>query len=291
MIRTWIYFIWPEFQFLHLYLNRVLHSSVHINLMLYITYLYSLFIGPTLSTTFIHHNWNPFILQKVSNKPYPFTSKISLSGFCYSATYHSLITLLKPTLHCSIFSNHTQIRKKPKDPFFFLWVFNKMEKSVSNNHHLHLRTMLTLSQPPPSSSASFKTQLRAFPKRLTVRASAGRRHCEFSSLNAPLEPRSLVGKFLGGVLQNRRQLFHVVAKEELKMLSEDRDSAIARMIISQNSDEALLHRFLSHSNYPLLVIGIFNSAWFPNIVFMLIKVHMHVCIWLQSNLWFLVKFK
>ncbi|KAK7373582.1 hypothetical protein VNO80_06997 [Phaseolus coccineus] len=117
-----------------------------------------------------------------------------------------------------------------------------MARSVSNNHHLHLRTMLTPSQPPPSSPSSFKIQLGLFPKGLTVRASAGRRHCEFSSLNAPLEPRSLVGKFLGGMLQNRRQLFHMVVKEELKMLSDDRDSAIARMVISQDSDEALLHR-------------------------------------------------
>ncbi|KAG4921602.1 hypothetical protein GLYMA_18G158300v4 [Glycine max] len=99
--------------------------------------------------------------------------------------------------------------------------------------HHHLRSMITLPQPP-------STPL--FPKVMRVRASAGRRHCEFSSQNAPLEPRSLVGKFLSGVLQNRRQLFHVVAKEELKMLSDDRDSALARMHLSQHSDEALLHR-------------------------------------------------
>lgn len=95
-----------------------------------------------------------------------------------------------------------------------------------------LRTMVTI---PKVSPTSVKPQLR-------VRASGGRRHCEFSSLNAPLEPRSLVGKFLSGVLQNRRQLFHVVTKEELKLLSDDRDSAVARMLISHHSDEALLHR-------------------------------------------------
>ncbi|KAK7395416.1 hypothetical protein VNO78_15974 [Psophocarpus tetragonolobus] len=99
-------------------------------------------------------------------------------------------------------------------------------------HHLHhLRSMVTLPKPPSSK-----------PRAARVRASAGRRHCEFSSLNAPLEPRSDVGKFLGGVLQNRRQLFHVVVKEELKMLSDDRDSAFARMLLSQDSDEAMLHR-------------------------------------------------
>ncbi|KAG5017793.1 hypothetical protein JHK85_023929 [Glycine max] len=97
--------------------------------------------------------------------------------------------------------------------------------------------MITLPQP-----SSLKPNLRVCPKVMRVRASAGRRHCEFSSQNAPLEPRSLAGKFLSGVLQNRRQLFHVLAKEELKMLSDDRDSAIARMRLSHHSDEALLHR-------------------------------------------------
>lgn len=99
---------------------------------------------------------------------------------------------------------------------------------------------------------------------MRVRASAGRRHCEFSSQNAPLEPRSLVGKFLSGVLQNRRQLFHVVAKEELKMLSDDRDSAIARMRLSHHSDEALLHRYvISHQfQIPLLLLSVLFSLLF-----------------------------
>ena len=116
-----------------------------------------------------------------------------------------------------------------------------MENCVFHHHHHHLRSMITLPQP-----SSLKPNLRVCPKVMRVRASAGRRHCEFSSQNAPLEPRSLVGKFLSGVLQNRRQLFHVVAKEELKMLSDDRDSALARMHLSQHSDEALLHRYVSH---------------------------------------------
>lgn len=86
--------------------------------------------------------------------------------------------------------------------------------------------------------------------------SGGRRHCEFGSLNAPLEPRSPVGKFLSGVLQNRRQLFHVVTKEELKMLSDDRDSAVARMVLSQDSDEALLHRRIAQVKENECMIGI-----------------------------------
>ncbi|RDX83541.1 UV-B-induced protein, chloroplastic, partial [Mucuna pruriens] len=115
------------------------------------------------------------------------------------------------------------------------------------NHvlHHHLRTMVNL--PASASASSVKPQLRLFPKVVAVRASAGRRHCEFSSLNAPLEPRSPVGKLLGGVLQDRRQLFHVVAEEELKMLTDDRDSAVARMIRSRDSDEALLHRRIAQA--------------------------------------------
>ncbi|TKY66186.1 hypothetical protein E2542_SST09053 [Spatholobus suberectus] len=123
----------------------------------------------------------------------------------------------------------------------------------------HLRTVVTLPQPPPSSS-SLKTHLRLFPNvargMMRVRASAGRRHCEFSSLNAPLEPRSLVGKFLSGVLQDRRQLFHVVAKEELRLLSDDRDSAVARMVLSQDSDEALLHRRIAQAKENECMIAI-----------------------------------
>lgn len=79
---------------------------------------------------------------------------------------------------------------------------------------------------------------------MKVKASSGQSHCEFRSLNTPLEPRTNVGKFLSGVLQNHPQLFHINAKEELKLLSDDRDSAVSRMLLSQGSDEALLHRFV-----------------------------------------------
>lgn len=77
-----------------------------------------------------------------------------------------------------------------------------------------------------------------------IKASGGASHCEFSSLNSPLEPRSLVGKFLSGVFQNHRQLFHVAVQEELKLLSDDRQAALSRMLLASNSDQALLHRFL-----------------------------------------------
>ncbi|KAB2003780.1 hypothetical protein E1A91_D11G157300v1 [Gossypium mustelinum] len=76
----------------------------------------------------------------------------------------------------------------------------------------------------------------------SVKASAGASHCDFSSLNAPLEPKSAPGKFLSGVLQNQRQFFHFAAADELKRLSDDRDAAVARMFVSLDSDEACLHR-------------------------------------------------
>ncbi|XP_061366712.1 UV-B-induced protein At3g17800, chloroplastic-like isoform X2 [Gastrolobium bilobum] len=136
-----------------------------------------------------------------------------------------------------------------------------MENSVYKHHHLRrLVTFPSSSSSSPSSQLSSlsKPHLRFFsilPRKLVgspclclkgrpmkVKASAGRRHCEFSSLNSPLEPRSMVGKFLSGVLQNHPQLFHNVTMEELRLLSDDRDSAVARMLLSQGSDEALLHR-------------------------------------------------
>ncbi|GMI66361.1 hypothetical protein like AT3G07310 [Hibiscus trionum] len=76
----------------------------------------------------------------------------------------------------------------------------------------------------------------------SFRASAGASRCDFSSLNAPLEPRSAPGKFLSGVLQNQRQVFHFAAADELKRLADDRDSAVARMFVNSDSDEACLHR-------------------------------------------------
>lgn len=76
-----------------------------------------------------------------------------------------------------------------------------------------------------------------------IKASAGASsHCESSSLNTPLLPRTQVGKFLSGVLQNHRNLFHVAVQEELKLLADDRDAANSRMLLASESDEALLHR-------------------------------------------------
>ncbi|KAE9592126.1 hypothetical protein Lal_00013048 [Lupinus albus] len=91
--------------------------------------------------------------------------------------------------------------------------------------------------------SGFCFSLRNIPNRvLNIKGSAGPSHCEFSSLNSPLASRTLVGKFLNGVMLNHPQLFHVVVKEELKLLSDDRDDAFARMLVSHGSDENMLHR-------------------------------------------------
>ena len=79
---------------------------------------------------------------------------------------------------------------------------------------------------------------------MLVLASAGASHCEFGSLNTPLDPRSSAGKHLSRVLQNYRQLFHVSVEDELKRLAHDRDAALNRMVLASDSDEALLHRFV-----------------------------------------------
>ncbi|KAK4268228.1 hypothetical protein QN277_024914 [Acacia crassicarpa] len=68
--------------------------------------------------------------------------------------------------------------------------------------------------------------------------------CEFSTLSShsPLQLKTPVGEFLGGVLQNHPQLFHLTANEELRTLSDDREGAVARFALSAGSDEELLHR-------------------------------------------------
>ena len=121
--------------------------------------------------------------------------------------------------------------------------------AVKNSQGPHVFT-------PPSSPSNFtfthRRPLRtdftstAFSNRKvpSIKASAGASHCDFSSLNAPLEPRSAPGKFLSSVLQNQRQFFHFAAANELKQLAVDRDASVARMFLSSDSDEACLHRFV-----------------------------------------------
>ncbi|EOX93811.1 hypothetical protein QUC31_004299 [Theobroma cacao] len=122
-----------------------------------------------------------------------------------------------------------------------------LPSAVKNSQGLHIFT-------PPNSFSNFtftyrrslRTGFTSTPfndrKVPSVKASAGPSHCDFSSLNAPLEPRSAPGKFLSSVLQNQRQFFHFAAADELKQLAGDRDAAVARMFLSSASDEACLHR-------------------------------------------------
>lgn len=133
---------------------------------------------------------------------------------------------------------------------------------LHHHHHTTLTYPSPLSSPPPPpsfkgflftrpisvvSSSSLHLTCRPI-RRAKIKASAG-----VCSLNSPLEPRSLVGKFLSGVLQNHRQLFHVAVGEELKLLADDRDAAHARLILASDSDESLLHRFVAKSWCPFLL--------------------------------------
>lgn len=79
---------------------------------------------------------------------------------------------------------------------------------------------------------------------MKVVASAGASPCEFSTLNSnsPLQLKTPVGKFLTSILQNHRSLFHLSVNEELRILSDDREAAVARMALSAGSDEEVLHR-------------------------------------------------
>lgn len=95
----------------------------------------------------------------------------------------------------------------------------------------------------PPSSTSFRTARTGGGKvRPGVVASAEASHCDFGSLNAPLEPQSPSGKYLSGVLQNRRQLFQLAVSDELKQLADDRDGASCRVSLTLDSDLAHLYR-------------------------------------------------
>ncbi|XP_015892386.1 UV-B-induced protein At3g17800, chloroplastic isoform X1 [Ziziphus jujuba] len=120
-----------------------------------------------------------------------------------------------------------------------------MDLCVSN-HHTTPTLPSALYKPQrtanfsPKSTVNFSTTRRFRP--LTVIAAAGASHCEFSSLNSPLVPRSPSGNDLLGVLLNHPQLFHIAVADELKHLADDRDDAVNRMIFSDGSPEACLHR-------------------------------------------------
>lgn len=121
-----------------------------------------------------------------------------------------------------------------------------------------------LSTRPVISTSSLYLRCRRVKVKVKVKASSEASQCQFSSLNSPLEPRSLVGKFLSGVLQNHRSLFHVAVSEELKLLADDRDAALSRMLLSSASDDSLLHRFVPFSQ---IFIPFFLFAMFFFLIF------------------------
>ncbi|KAK4750875.1 hypothetical protein SAY87_004357 [Trapa incisa] len=113
--------------------------------------------------------------------------------------------------------------------------------------HCISRHRVGASQFPPSalkpdSFRSFGFSRIGLPRRRSLAVAAGPSHCEPSSLNTPLVPRTAVGKYLSKVFQNQPLLFLMAVADELKQLADDRDSAVARMALSDGSDEACLHR-------------------------------------------------
>ncbi|XP_004290164.1 PREDICTED: uncharacterized protein LOC101305809 [Fragaria vesca subsp. vesca] len=110
-------------------------------------------------------------------------------------------------------------------------------------HHKLLPLPSPISTLKPRSTVNFSPKYQALTRRLTVVAGAGASsHCEFSSLNSPLDPRTRSGKDLSSVLQNHPQLFHLAVAQELKQLADERQDARCRMNLSAQSHEACLHR-------------------------------------------------
>ncbi|KAL1834922.1 hypothetical protein ACET3Z_004573 [Daucus carota] len=96
-----------------------------------------------------------------------------------------------------------------------------------------------------SSFSSFSTGPVVFPgnrRRVIVAATSSDSHCDFSSLNTPLEVRSPSGKLLSRVLQNDRKNFHHAVAGQLELLVSERDEALARFRLSLGSSDASLHR-------------------------------------------------
>ena len=148
-------------------------------------------------------------------------------------------------------SHSSQKKKKrnpnPKIPFLSSNLYQLMDLATTT---LPSRSLYFYFSPKTTLTFSTKPTIVSLkPRGVSVIASAGSsHHCESSSssnssLNSPLEQRSQAGKFLSSVLQNHRQLFHVAVTEELKLLADDQNAAVSRMLLSSHSDEASLHRF------------------------------------------------
>nr|XP_012568974.1 UV-B-induced protein At3g17800, chloroplastic-like [Cicer arietinum] len=69
-------------------------------------------------------------------------------------------------------------------------------------------------------------------------------HNKFSSMNVPFKVRSKVGKLLKGVMQDNvnPRVFPLVAIDEVRLLSDQRDSAVQQMLLTQFTDDPSLFR-------------------------------------------------
>uniref|UniRef100_M1AGU8 Uncharacterized protein n=1 Tax=Solanum tuberosum TaxID=4113 RepID=M1AGU8_SOLTU len=93
-------------------------------------------------------------------------------------------------------------------------------------------------------NSSFGTSVGCRRSLFVVASGSSSSKCEFSGLNAPLEPATPAGRLLSTVLLNDRKYFHVAVQKQLEKLAYERDEAVARMNLSLGSDEAFLHRYL-----------------------------------------------
>ncbi|KAJ8558273.1 hypothetical protein K7X08_005039 [Anisodus acutangulus] len=108
---------------------------------------------------------------------------------------------------------------------------------------LHQSLPFTVKTSSSSTRFSFKNSSVGSRRSLFVVSSgSSSSKCEFSGLNAPLEPTTPAGRLLSSVLQNDCKYFHVAVQKQLEQLAYDRDEAVLRMNLSFGSDESFLHR-------------------------------------------------
>lgn len=122
--------------------------------------------------------------------------------------------------------------------------------------------------PTPAASAAaslrrpitFGLRVGRRPPLIVVASANSASKCEFGGLNAPLEPRTPVGRLLKGVLLDDRASFHDSARKELERLAAEREEAVARLQLSLGSDEACLHRLVT-ALFPFFLSFYFNNVY------------------------------
>jgi len=140
-----------------------------------------------------------------------------------------------------------------------------MENLVLHQQN-HVKTLVML--PSSSLSSSPKPHLRIFttkhnmnvstsvllqhrPKIIKVIANSESDYnsgSKFRRLNVLLTLKSMVGKFLSGVMQeqDKPQKFHRAVMDELKLLKDRRDSALKQMLKIDSCVEDMLQRLACH---------------------------------------------